>query len=80
MGINPDAVSWILKYCPEMQDSCIAKLIGTTKSTIVAIKNKEHWNSSNIKPRDPVLLGLCTQVDLDEAIISSNSCGKERRS
>ena len=66
---KPDAVCWILKYCSEMHDSQIAKLIGTTKATITAVRNREHWNSSNIKPRDPVLLGLCTQADLDEAIM-----------
>ena len=76
---KPDAVAWILKYCPEMQDVCIAKLIGTTKSTIAAIRNKEHWNSSNIKPRDPVLLGLCTQVDLDEAIMKAQIVAERER-
>ena len=76
---KPDAVAWILKYCPEMQDICIAKLIGTTKSTIAAIRNKEHWNSNNIKPRDPVLLGLCTQVDLDEAIMKAQIVAERER-
>ncbi|AHC38971.1 cell cycle transcriptional regulator TrcR [Ehrlichia muris] len=76
---KPDAVAWILKYCPEMQDVCIAKLIGTTKSTITAIRNKEHWNSTNIKPRDPVLLGLCTQVDLDEAIMKAQIVAERER-
>ncbi|AHX04381.1 cell cycle transcriptional regulator TrcR [Ehrlichia japonica] len=76
---KPDAVAWILKYCPEMQDVCIAKLIGTTKSTITAIRNKEHWNSANIKPRDPVLLGLCAQVDLDEAIMKAQIVAERER-
>ncbi|AIL65001.1 hypothetical protein NOVO_03055 [Rickettsiales bacterium Ac37b] len=65
---KPDAIAWFLKNCPEMQDSQICKLIGTTKSTISSIRNKEHWNISNIKPRDPVLLGLCTQIELNKAI------------
>ncbi|QXK92208.1 DUF1013 domain-containing protein [Neoehrlichia mikurensis] len=68
---KPDAICWILKYCPDMQDVQIAQLIGTTKATITAIRSKEHWNSSNIKPRDPVLLGLCTQDALDEAIMKT---------
>ncbi len=65
---KPDAVAWLLKNYPQLPDSKIVKLIGTTKSTIAAVKNKTHWNSSNIKPRDPVLLGLCTQTHLDAAI------------
>lgn len=65
---KPDAIAWFLKNCPEMQDSHICKLIGTTKNTISAIRSKEHWNVSNIKPRDPVLLGLCTQIELNKAI------------
>lgn len=76
---KPDAVCWILKYCSEMHDSQIAKLIGTTKATIAAVRNKEHWNSSNIKPRDPVLLGLCTQADLDEAIMRAQMVSERER-
>ncbi|MFV9882087.1 MAG: cell cycle transcriptional regulator TrcR [Anaplasma ovis] len=76
---KPDAVCWILKYCAEMHDSQIAKLIGTTKATIAAVRNKEHWNSSNIKPRDPVLLGLCTQADLDEAIMKAQMVAERER-
>lgn len=76
---KPDAVCWILKYCSEMHDSQIAKLIGTTKATIAAVRNKEHWNSSNIKPRDPVLLGLCTQADLDEAIMRAQIVSERER-
>jgi hypothetical protein len=62
---KPDAISWILKNCPTASDLHIAKLLGTTKSTIESIKVKSHWNILNIRPRDPVLLGLCTQVELD---------------
>jgi uncharacterized protein len=65
---KPDAVSWILKYHPEVPDSQIVKLIGTTKNTIDAVRDKSHWNSTNIKPKDPVLLGLCTQTHLDSVI------------
>ncbi len=65
---KPDAIYWLLKTCPEIQDSNIIKLIGTTKSTIAGIRDRSHWNMKNIKPRDPVLLGLCTQTDLDKLL------------
>ena len=65
---KPDAIAWLVKNFPTMTDAQIAKLVGTTKNTIQAIRTKSHWNSSNIKPRDPVLLGLCTQTHLDAAI------------
>jgi hypothetical protein len=67
---KPDAISWLIKNYPTMTDAKIAKLVGTTKNTIDAVRNKTHWNSGNIKPRDPVLLGLCTQTHLDAAIAS----------
>ncbi|KJV69226.1 hypothetical protein NLO413_0607 [Candidatus Neoehrlichia lotoris str. RAC413] len=76
---KPDAICWILKYCPDMQDAQITQLIGTTKATIAAIRNKEHWNSNNIKPRDPVLLGLCTQEALDEAIMRTQMIVERER-
>jgi hypothetical protein len=65
---KPDAISWLLKYHPELSEATIVKLVGTTKNTIAAIRDKAHWNSTNIKPRDPVLLGLCSQTDLDNAV------------
>lgn len=61
---KPDAIAWLLKNHPTITDAQIAKLIGTTKNTIKAIRDRSHWNMSNIKPRDPVLLGLCTQTGL----------------
>ena len=64
---KPDAIAWLVKNFPQMTDAQISKLIGTTKNTIAAVRGKTHWNSSNIKPRDPVLLGLCTQTHLDAA-------------
>ncbi len=63
---KPDAVAWLLKHCPEMNDTQIAKLIGSTKSTVLAIRNKTHWNTANIRPKDPALLGLCSQTDLNQ--------------
>lgn len=65
---KPDAISWLVKHFPALPDSKIVKLIGTTKSTIKAVREKSHWNSAGIKPRDPVLLGLCTQTHLDAAV------------
>ena len=67
---KPDAIAWLVKHFPQMTDAQIAKLIGTTKNTIQAVRTKAHWNSGNIKPRDPVLLGLCTQTHLDAAVAS----------
>lgn len=66
---KPDAVLWLIKNCPEMTDPQISRLIGTTKSTIQAIRTKTHWNSNNLRPRDPVLLGLCTQIALNNACL-----------
>ena len=67
-GDKPDAIYWLIKNYPEIIDSTIVKLIGTTKTTIHAIRDRSHWNITNLRQRDPVLLGLCTQVDLDLAI------------
>ncbi len=67
---KPDAIAWLVKNYPSMSDGQIAKLVGTTKNTIAAVRGKSHWNSSNIRPRDPVLLGLCTQTHLDGAVAS----------
>lgn len=65
---KPDAIAWLVRNFPTMTDAQISKLVGTTKNTISAVRGKTHWNSSNIKPRDPVLLGLCTQTHLDAAV------------
>ncbi len=65
---KPDAISWLVRHHPELKDSQITKLIGTTKNTIQAVRERTHWNSTNIRPRDPVLLGLCNQTDLNAAV------------
>ncbi|CAK8162427.1 DUF1013 domain-containing protein [Candidatus Xenohaliotis californiensis] len=65
---KPNAISWILKNCPEMDDNHIIKLIGTTKNTIEAIRNKTHWNMDNIKPQHPAVLGLCAHEDFEQII------------
>ena len=62
---KPEAIAYILKLHPYIPDSQIIKLIGTTKKTIESIKERTHWNIANIKPKDPVLLGLCMQTSLD---------------
>ncbi len=65
---KPAAIAWLVKFYPDLPDSQIIKLVGTTKPTIKAIKERSHWNITNIVPTDPVLLGLCKQVELDMAI------------
>lgn len=63
---KPEAIAYLVKNHPYLPDSKIVKLIGTTKKTIDAIRERTHWNIQNIKPKDPVILGLCTQTQLDE--------------
>jgi hypothetical protein len=65
---KPDGIAWLLRHHPELKDSQVAKLIGTTKNTINAVRERTHWNSTNIRPRDPVLLGLCQQTELNAAV------------
>ncbi len=65
---KPDAIAWLVKYYPNIPDQDICDLIGTTKITIKSIKNKTHKNYSNIKPRSPVVLGLCSEAELDFVI------------
>jgi hypothetical protein len=69
---RPDAIAWLVKNHPELADPQIAKLVGTTKSTIQAVRERTHWNSQNIKQRDPVTLGLCTMADLNNAVDKAN--------
>lgn len=65
---RPDAISWLLRNHSELTDGQVMKLVGTTKPTIQAIRDRTHWNSTNIQPKDPVALGLCSQSDLDQAV------------
>lgn len=67
-GDKPDGIAWLLKNHPELSDAQVGRLIGTTKPTIAAIRDRTHWNSPNIKPRHPVALGLCTQRELEDAV------------
>lgn len=66
---RPDGIAWLLKHHPELQDVHISKLLGTTKPTIKAIREKTHWNSTNITTRNPVTLGLCNEADLEKYVI-----------
>jgi len=65
---KPDGIAWILKSHPEISDAQIGKLIGTTRNTIAAIRDRSHWNIANIQPKDPVTLGLCSQRELDAIV------------
>ncbi len=65
---KPDGIAWILRNHPEISDAQIGKLIGTTRTTINAIRDREHWNIANIAPKDPVTLGLCSQRELDAVV------------
>jgi uncharacterized protein len=70
---KPDAIAFLLRSHPELSDSQISKLIGTTKPTIAAVRDRTHWNSPNIKPRHPVGLGLCSLDELEEALSRSRA-------
>ncbi|MCT4611243.1 MAG: DUF1013 domain-containing protein [Pelagimonas sp.] len=65
---RPNSILWLVKFHPELADAQIAKLIGTTKPTIQAIRERTHWNIANMQPIDPVALGLCKQSELDAAV------------
>ena len=65
---RPDAIAWFVRNHPEVADSQIAKTLGTTKATIDQVRDRTHWNSPNIKPIDPVTLGLVTQLELDALV------------
>lgn len=74
---RPDAIAWMVRNHPEISDAQIAKLLGTTKSTIQSVRDRTHWNASNITPQDPVGLGLCTQLELD-ALVRKAAAKKAR--
>ena len=62
---RPNAILWLVRNHPELKDAQIMRLVGTTKSTLQAIRERTHWNSASLSPMDPVALGLCSQIDLD---------------
>jgi len=67
-GEKPDAIAYLIKNYPDLLDAQVARLLGTTKETIAKVRDRSHWNTTNIKPQNPVLLGLAKQSDLDAAI------------
>ncbi len=69
---RPNAILWLVRNHPELKDAAIMRLVGTTKSTIAAIRDRTHWNSANLTPMDPVTLGLCSQIDLDLEVQRAN--------
>jgi len=73
---RPNAILWLLRNHPELKDAQIMRLVGTTKSTLKAIRDRTHWNSAALTPMDPVTLGLCSQIDLDFEV---NRASKDRR-
>lgn len=68
---KPDAIAWLVKTHPELTDAQIAKLVGTTKSTIAKVRDRTHWNMQNIRPRHPLELGLCSSRDLAAAVAAA---------
>lgn len=70
---RPDGIAFLIRQYPQLEDRQIVKLMHTTKDTIAKIRARQHWNSPNIKPRDPVILGLCTQTDLNAAVQKANA-------
>ncbi len=70
---RPASILWLVKFHPELSDGQISKLVGTTKPTINAIRDRTHWNIQNIQPIDPVALGLCKQSELDAAVQKANA-------
>ena len=70
---RPASILWLVKFHPELTDAQISKLVGTTKPTINAIRERSHWNIQNIQPIDPVALGLCKQLELDAAVQKANA-------
>jgi len=72
---RPNAILWLLRNHPELKDAQVMRLVGTTKTTLQAIRERSHWNSANLQPLDPVTLGLCSQIDLDFEV---NRAAKDR--
>ena len=78
---RPNAIMWLLRYHSELSDAQICRLVGTTKPTINSVRERTHWNMANLKPIDPVSLGMCSQVELDEAVTKAHARlrSRERR-
>ncbi len=72
---RPNAILWLVRNHPELKDAQVMRLVGTTKTTLQAIRDRTHWNSAGLAPMDPVTLGLCSQIDLDMEV---NRAAKDR--
>ncbi|HAT08087.1 MAG TPA: DUF1013 domain-containing protein [Rhodobiaceae bacterium] len=68
---RPDAIAWLVRNHPELNDAEISRLVATTKPTIQSIRDRSHWNMANITPLDPVTLGMCSQIELDEYVVKA---------
>jgi len=78
-GDKPDAIAWLIKHYPNLADAQISRLIGTTKPTIGAIRDRSHWNMGNISARDPVGLGLCNRPDLDKEVLKAGYAATQEK-
>ncbi len=70
---RPDGIAWLLRHHPELSDAQIARLLGTTKPTIQAVRDRSHWNIQNIKPQNPVMLRLCSEAELEKAVTQARA-------
>ena len=75
---KPDAILWLVKNYPNITDNQVKKIVGTTKTMIESIRNKDHWNMDNIRPRDPVLLGICSQGELNRLVLDLDKPNQEK--
>lgn len=78
-GERPDAIAWLIKQYPTLTDTQIVRLIGTTKATIESIRTRTHWNIEGIKPRSPIILGFCSQEELEDIVTSSQKKKEEKK-
>lgn len=76
---RPNAILWLLRQHPELRDAQISRIVGTTKPTIDAVRDRTHWNSANLTPVDPVSLGLCSQIELDAEVKKVAKYAPERK-
>ena len=76
---RPQAVLWLTKNYPQLSDGQIIKLIGSTKNTVSAIRNKNYWNSSNLAPKDPVVSNLCSQIDIRNAVDKADKKAERKK-
>ena len=74
---RPEAALWLTRNFTQLSDGQIVKLVGSTKKTVSAIRNKNYWNSSNLSPKDPVVSNLCTQIDIQNAVDKADKKKKE---